>query len=301
MNKKILVGVLTIASIGSAVAQEGAAHEAEPSVLPSINDADASVPTVAPAAPATDLPAGIVTEQNPLKLAALEESKLERAVFRPGPNMPEITNEDLLRGQLKPGEKPANVSGVVGYLPKLRVLPCEKGCEGKDYERAVAAFVKGYRGEAGLFRERGEMVVQVRWFNYRPFLMRGLPYGADYFGVSFVMEGKLVSIGRSTGVGSHSTAVDVAGTLGARFGFDMAFTLGMGARPTFLNPLRSEVLQAASNGITAVQGVLGGEDTRSRVEPASLAQATLLPPIDGILPGEVRAITAPYLAQSLLN
>jgi len=36
-----------------------------------------------------------------------------------------------------------------------------------------------YRGDGKYFQERGEMVVQVRWFNVRPWYMKSVPYSAD--------------------------------------------------------------------------------------------------------------------------
>lgn len=237
----------------------------------------------------------IVTETNPLKLEFLAKAKTQAAVFRPSPNLPEIVNEDLIRGMSESGEtKTGKGSQFIGYMPKLKVLPCAKGCEGKDYDTAVAEFIKGYRGNKKLFEERGEMIVQVRWFNVRPFLMRSLPYTADVFGVSFMLEGKVISLGKSSGPGTSVTARDLANVLGGRLAMELAYTLGMGAKPSFLQ--RGIVSgEGFGGGVIAVGKTLdnltGVEDVRPRIEPATEAHANLLPAVDGILPNEVEPIT----------
>lgn len=236
------------------------------------------------------LPEGVVTESHPIKRAYLVKAGTELAVFRPSANMPEVTNEDLLRGMSDSGKTPGSVSQVIGYLPKLKVLPCDKGCSGSDYDEAVREFIKGYRGNGKHFQERGEMVVQVRWFNVRPFLMRQLPYSADLFGVSFILEGKLVSLGRQSGVGISVSADELAGVIGGRLAVELAYTLGVGSRPSFLSPLKREAAMGLAYAVleagAKVDGVLGVEDVRSRIEPATEAHKHLLPAIDGILPGE---------------
>jgi hypothetical protein len=250
------------------------------------------------------LPDGVITEQNPLKLALLAKSGAKPAVFRPSPNMPEITNEDILRGMTEIGKAPGKVSQVIGYMPKLKVLPCAKGCEGKDYDRAVAALVNGYRGDGKYFQERGEMVIQVRWFNVRPWYMKSVPYSADVFGVSFVLEGKLVSLGKKSGVGTHITADDLARDIGARLASELAFTLGTGARPPLLVPMKKDAVYGLGEAVMTtgvkVDGALGVEDVRSRIEPATAANANLLPAVDGIKPGEIEPITEMLYLNSLL-
>ncbi len=283
--KKHIIGLILGALALSAFAQETAAPAASA----------ASSPAEAVVVPSESaLPAGAVTETHPLKRAYLEKNKSTLAVFRPSLNMPEVTNEDLLRGMSESGKTPGKASQVIGYLPKLKVLPCAKGCSGKDYDRAVAEFIKGYRGEGKHFEERGEMVVQVRWFNVRSFLMVQMPYSADLFGVSFLLEGKLVSLGKKSGVGITVYAHELARDIGAQMAVNLAYTLGMGARPSFLNPIDPNAAGGLAGGIMAagakVDGLLGVEDVRSRIEPATDAHKHLLPAIDGINPGEVNPI-----------
>lgn len=256
-----------------------------------------------PAASAAGLPDGVTTEQHPLKQAFIARSSWAPALFRPNENMPEIVHEDLIRGATEAGKAPGKISQMAGYLPRLKVLPCEKGCEGKDYERAVAEFIKGYRGNGKHFTERGEMIVQVRWFHARPFYMRSLPYSADLFGVSFILEGKLVSLGRDSGAGVSVKAHELARDIGARLAFELAFTLGMGVQPSYVAP--SARVQGGFAGKViatdqAIDGVLGIEDVHPRIEPATEAHAALLPAIDGIRPGEIAPITETIYIKSLM-
>lgn len=257
----------------------------------------------APATAEAKLPEGVTTEKDPLKQAYLAKAALKPALFRPSENMPQVVNEDLLRGMSESGKAPGNASEFVGYLPKLKVLPCAQGCEGKDYARAVAEFIKGYRGNGRSFKERGEMIVQVRWYNTRPFLMRKLPYGADVFGVSFLLEGKLVSLGKKSGVGVSVSSYELAHEIGARLATELAFTLGMGVKPTYLsvtNHLSTGVGGAVMAAGATVDGMLGVEDVRPRIEPATEADNKLLPAMDGIKPGEVEPIAAMHYINSIV-
>jgi len=254
------------------------------------------VPATAPAQnPGPQVPAGVTTEKNPLKVALLTKSGAKPALFRPTPNLPEIVNEDVLRGMSETGKAPGKASSFIGYMPKLKVLPCAKGCEGKDYDRAVAALLKGYRGDGKYFKERGEMVVQVRWFNTRPWYMKSVPYTADVFGVSFILEGKLVSLGKTSGVGTHVVAADLAESIGARLAVELAYSLGTGVRPPILVPMNKDALHGVATAVmetgAKVDGMLGVDDVRSRIEPATEANANLLPAIDGINPGEIEPIS----------
>lgn len=256
------------------------------------------------------LPDGVVTDSHPLK-RALVTPKSSLALFRPSPNMPEVTHEGFLRGMTETNSTPdraagaakSNKSPVLGYLPKLKVLPCAVGCKGSKYDEAVSAFIKGYRG-AGVFQDRGELIVQVRWFNVRPFLMRQMPYSADQFGVSMMLEGKLVSFGLSSGVGKSVDAAELASDLGARLAVDLAFTMGLGKRSTLLNPYNSQVLGGVPDAIIrtskSVKAFLGDDDMSSRMEPATEAHQHLLPAIDGIQPGEVNPITEVIRTDTLL-
>jgi hypothetical protein len=257
----------------------------------------AAVPAAQP------LPEGVTTEKNLLKQEIITQSK-RPALFRPSENMPEIVNEDLLRGMTESKKNPGNVSQFIGYMPKVKVLPCEKGCEGSDYDRAVKAFIKGYRGQwKDHIKERGEMIVQVRRYTTAPFYMRGLPYGTDAFGVSFILEGKLVSFGQQSLIGGSTTSDELANRLGARLATELLFSLGVGTRPAFLTPVSEEglegTLHAATNAMTAINGAFGSDDVRSRIEPATEANANLLPAIDGIKPGEIAPITGMHYVNSL--
>lgn len=275
----------------------GAAAQTEPGAV---------VPDAVPAAE-VKLPEGVITAQHPLKLAFLAKHPGLQAYFRPSDNMPEVVNEDLLRGELEPGKSPGKVSRFIGYMPKLKVLPCPKGCEGSDYEKAVAKFIKGYRSEEfgkGI-QERGELIVQVRWFNARPFFQRSLPYGADSFGVSFLLEGKLVSLGMSSGVGIDTQAYTLAERMGARLGAELLFTLGLGAKPSYVTPEARVVDGSLTDQFTSFSAkafsLLGKDDVRSRIEPATAEHAHLMPAIDGIQPGEIAPIDRGYYIGSLMG
>lgn len=313
MNKYALAFILATASFAaqaqntvgvpanSANSLESAAVAAPvPAQLPAAGArslrTDASVVPAAPSAvesAVSTLPEGVVTTTHPLKLAFLTQSNSQPTVYRPNRNMPEIVNEDVMRGMREAGESPGGFSEFVGHLPKLTVLPCEKGCAGEDYEKTVAHFLRSYRGERKHFVERGEMIVQVRWFNRRGYMARQLPYGADTFGISFLYEGKLVSLGRSAGVGSDKPAERLAEEMGARLAVELAFTVGMGAKPLFVTKTTpNELVQGFMDASRAVNGMLGAEDVRSRIDPATLeAHKHLMPAIDGIEPGEVAPIT----------
>lgn len=134
--------------------------------------------------------------------------------------------------------------------------------------------------------------------------MRQLPYSADLFGVSFILEGKVVSLGKKSGAGISVSAHELARDMGARLAMELAYTVGIGARPTLLNPITDETAGGLGNSIMAagakVDGALGVEDVRSRIEPYSEEYAKLLPAIDGMKPGEVAPIDKMYYLNSLL-
>lgn len=256
------------------------------------------------------LPDGVVTESHSLKRALITE-KSSLALFRPNPNMPEITHEGFLRGMTETNSEPDRAAGqaksskgqVLGYMPKLKVLPCAVGCTGRKYDEAVSEFIKGYRG-AGAFQERGELIVQVRWFNVRSTLMSVLPYSSDRFGVSMMLEGKLVSFGLSSGVRNPADAAELANDLGARLATDLAFTMGLGKRSTLLHPYNSEALGGVPDKLVrtsrAVKSFLGDDDVSPRMEPATAAHQHLMPAIDGILPGEVNPVQDMILTETLI-
>jgi len=251
------------------------------------------------------LPAGVTTEKNPLKVAFMQKSSSVPAYFRPNQNMPEIVNEDILRGMSENGKATGrNVSQLIGYMPKLKVIPCPVDCSGSDYDRAVAAFIHGYEGEwRNNFQHRGEMIVQVRWFHARPWYQRSLPYGTDSFGVEFMLEGKVVSLGKKSIVGGKVTADELAENIGAKLGFELAYTLGMGVKPTYINQPDSTtnaVVGAVHATATAVDSLLGADDVRPRVEPATQANSNLLPAIDGIQPNEIAPMTGTRFINTIL-
>jgi hypothetical protein len=210
--------------------------------------------------------------------------------------MPEIVNEDILRGMSENGKATGrNVNALIGYMPKLKIIPCPVDCSGDDYDKAVAAFINGYEGEWGAhFQHRGEMIVQVRWFHARPWYARSLPYGTDSFGVSFMLEGKVVSLGKKSMVGGKVTADSLAQDIGSKMGFELAYTLGMGVKPSYINQpdaTSNAVVGAVLATGAAVDSLLGADDVRPRVEQATEANSNLLPAVDGIQPNEIAPLT----------
>lgn len=249
------------------------------------------------ASAAIALPDGVMNDPSPLKQKYLAQTTLEKMLFRPSINMPEVTNKGYIDGLVDSETATDSPDPFLGYIPKLKVLPCAKGCEGDDYEEAVRYFKEGYHsrkdtGKGQVLKERGELIVQVRWFNRRSFLGRQMLLSADWFGVSFLLEGKLISMGSS----GNLKVNQIAKTLGGRLVSELVLAVGMGVKPTYLHE-RSDAgtlanaANALSTGITAFNAALGTEDVRSRVEPATEANNNLLPAIDGILPGEIEPIT----------
>lgn len=280
------------------LAANAMAEDATPESSKPVAQASAPVASVV-AEPVAEvkLPDGVITEQNQLKRAVLDKSKAALLMYRPNANMPDVVNESLLKGKLEPGQKPEKLDQFIGYLPALKVLPCEKGCEGSDYEKTVANFIKGYRSGLGkTTKERGEMLVQVRWFIRRNFLARMSPIGVDEFGVSFAMEGKLVSIGSQSLMGSGTeSAEDLAHTMGNRLALELLMTAGVGSKPLFLqtgdsNSTMAKVIAPIRTVTTTIDSVLGKNDVLPRIEPLTDANKNLLPAIDGIQPGEVAPI-----------
>lgn len=266
--------------------------------------AEAATPDAATAARATsastaEIPdGGVTTETNPLKVAYIAKLSAKPAFFRPNPSMPDIVSEDLLRGYAESGKATArNARSFIGYMPKLTVLPCPVGCNGEAYEKAVAAFIDGYEGdEKQLFQHRGELIVQVRWFHARPWYQYAVPYGTDSFGVEFMLEGKVVSIGKQSVVAGQHTknAAELAHDVGAGIGAELAFTLGLGAKPSYLdaaNDVGKGLAGAVGKVSDALGSVFGADGVRSSIQPATDANSNLLPAIDGIKPNEIEPIT----------
>ena len=260
-----------------------------------------------------DLPAGAVTEQNPQKQEFFKNNPTLAMVFRPTENMPEVVKVDQVRAMVASGKPLSDVPQFIGYLPKLKVLPCSNGCAGLAYERAVSAFLEGYAANATHFKERGEMKVRVlgdnrlwtapqaevdtRKTSYMqdgklitlesvPTLRQNLD--AETFGISFILEGKLVTLEKKSGAVAGYTTYQLAHELGARLGAELAYTLGMGIKPAYLrmsneddSPIASwsYLRKAAAEIYDSVEFI--------RLQSAGYADNNLLPAIDGILPSEV--------------
>ena len=122
-------------------------------------------------------------------------------------------------------------------------------------------------------------------------------YGSDNLGVEFMLEGKVVSIGKqSLTAKSHTEHADeLAHDVGARIALELLNSLALGAKPDYLeaaNDVGKGFVGAMGNVNNAIGSALGGEDVRSRIEPATDANNNLLPAIDGIGPNEIEPITA---------
>ncbi len=214
------------------------------------------------------------------------------SIYRPGPNMPEASPQ-LLRDQMS---KTATTD-FLGYMPRVRVTGCPQ-CKGSDFSKIMKSFLKGlgsYTDGPGKIEYRGELPIEIRWFNIGSSF---LPTSTSQFGISYVYEGKLISMGRSTAVGKASDIYQQAEDLGVRLGYDLLFRIGVGLKPYTLMSLDAngtsmrKASLALGAGLTHVHTALGGVDARSRIEPVDPARhAHLLPAIDGINPGEVRPIT----------
>lgn len=248
--------------------------------------------------PTTPLPEGVITTRHPLKQEVLaRRPNLRPYVYRPSENMPEVVNEDFLRGYIEGAKAPSPGEQVtLGYLPKLKIVPCDDGCSGSDYEKAVKRLIEGYGG-AGIFSYRGELPVKVRWYRFRNFLERRVPLSTDEFGLSFMLEGKMISIGQRTMSGSRATAADMAEVVGGRLALQLSMTLGMGVKPPYLDydPNNVEGWAVALDNVLAVgrgvEKLMGRDDLRTRIEPVPDKLADVLSPaIDGIKPGEINPI-----------
>jgi hypothetical protein len=133
--------------------------------------------------------------------------------------------------------------------------------------------------------------------------MRSLPYGADAFGISFLLEGKLVSLGKRSLVGASVKAHELARDIGARMAFELAVTLGIGAKPSYLSSTNNAGIGfrgSVGAASAAITGVLGAEDVRSRIEPGTEAHAHLMPAIDGIAPGEIAPLAEMHYIDTIL-
>ena len=118
-----------------------------------------------------------------------------------------------------------------------------------------------------------------------------------------MLEGKVISLGKATVLGGSGTAKDLASDVGARIAGELAFTLGVGAKPTYLSKTNN-IGDGIAGGISAagakLDSAMGGADVRARIEPATEANLNLLPAIDGIQPNEVEPITETRYINTLL-
>lgn len=254
----------------------------------------ASAPAPAPGPAVAGLPAGATVRSDEASLAFFTKSKTripqDLAVYRDNPSMPHA-NADFLRDQ---------VTGVAttsffGYLPTPKLTACAEGCDDSAYPRVIQAFLKGYTSYTAKAKVefRGEMPIQVRWFHPKRFFV---PLDSNSFGISFVFEGKLISLGKTTVSNSKTTIDDLAYEMGERLAYEMLFRAGAGLRPQFLTAMdengvlgQAGIAAGAVNG--AIKSLIGGVDARSRMEPVDpVAHKHLLPAVDGIEPGEVRPI-----------
>lgn len=268
----------------------------------------ADAPEAAASAPAAepklmDMPAGATVRTDEAYVAYFVASKAsipgDLTVFRPNPNMPEVTKQFLADQITK-----SPTTGMLGYMPRLVVHPCE-GCSGSDYEKAVAKLVAGYESYSrasrsdGAVQYRGVMPVEVRWFGTKTLFV---PLSQNQFGISFVYEGKLVSLGKST---TQTTVFSQAETMGERLAYEMLLRAGVGLRPRFLLALDNDsAMSQVNKGVgtinVGIKSLVGNSDTRSRIEPVDpVKHARLLPAVDGINPGEVRPISEMHLLPNL--
>lgn len=270
----------------SAAATTGEAGSASP--------VDIAVERVPSASPDAN---GLTVVTHPGKQAIIKATPgAQFMVYRVNPSMPEITNEDFIRGRVQDGRVPDLKGIVLGYLPYLNVLPCAVICKGQDYVDAAKAFFAGYNNafaKSG-YRGRGVLPVRVRWFKRRSFIERVNPLAVDVFGISFVLEGKLVSVGVRTS-GSGGSVGEVAYALGNQLALSMSGSVAMGSKPGYLDGKSYSAIGGAVNSALDparnLQQLLGVDDVRLRLEPATTENsAGLLPAIDGVLPGEVLPI-----------
>ncbi|MFZ5529242.1 MAG: hypothetical protein ACOZE7_21545 [Pseudomonadota bacterium] len=291
-------------SIAADLAPDSAASaSATPAAASAASSPDGAA-SPSPAPSPLEIPAGAMVRTDDTSLAYFAAAKAtipnDLAIYRPGPNMPEASPQ-LLRDQITK----TSTTDFLGYMPRLRVTGCAQ-CKGSDFSKIMKHFLKGlgsYTDGPGKVEYRGELPIEIRWFNIGSSF---LPTSTSQFGISYVYEGKLISMGRSTAVGSASDIYKKAEDLGLRLGYELLFRIGAGLKPQTLmfldahdTSLRKANL-ALGAGLTHIHTALGGVDARSRIEPVDPARhAHLLPAIDGIQPGEVRPITETVLIPNM--
>jgi hypothetical protein len=260
-----------------------------------ITAAEIATPSRAPAQ--INLPPGIITEQNPLKLAIIEKQGAKKAYYRPNENMPNLSNEDALRGTLSEGKTETQArSEIIGYMPRLRVTPCPDDCNSSAYDKAVDALVKGYRGTMPNIVEQGEMAVRISHFHHLSFLASMVPTFNESISIQFVLQGRLVTLEKAAIAGSNgASATSMAEQLGALLGIQVLMQLGIGIAPGVTVPAEKTTLHAAEHSVLKVTGAilnaLGTDVERSSVGPVPDGDVSLLPAIDGIGPNEVEPLT----------
>lgn len=300
--KRLLAGFLLSVSLVNSIYAQTVASEALPSAQPITAASEAMFGEASPnPAAQSSLPPGVITEQNPLKLAVIDSKKWARkAYYRPNENMPDLINEDLLRGMLPAGKSTEQArSEVVGYLPRLVVLPCSDGCSGSAYDNAVDALKKGFRGETPNIVERGEMIVRISHLHHRSILANFVPTFNDSISVQFVLQGRLVTLSRAgiaaAAHGSGGNTTDMAEGIGAQIGKSLLLDMGVGVAPVFTVPVLGDGLHKAMTGVlmvgNAVLRAVGTDTAESTVGPVPDGDVSLLPAIDGIGPNEVEPLT----------
>lgn len=263
----------------------------------SIHAADEVVaPAIAASAPETAASAvepadsGLTIRNDELSLAYAKKTKAslpdDLVVFRPNPNMPEVTKE-FLADQLA-GKGTATING---YFPALVMLPCAD-CNKSDYKDALAAFSKAYNKPLkNGFKHRGEIRVRIIKAYSKLFIN---PMDHSSFAIEFAFEGKRVVLGERAS--SRQSLEDVARSVGETLMMEIAMRAGSGLKPVFLKELNmdSSLNQASmklSNAMQAIDDVLSGSgDIRPRLEPMTDAHKDLLPAVDGINPNEYRPV-----------
>lgn len=260
-------------------------------------EAVSSAPEVAASAPeAVALPeqstdSDLTIRNDELTLAYAKKSKAtlpdDLVVFRPNPNMPEVTKE-FLADQLA-----GNGTAIInGYFPALVMLPCPD-CKKSDYKDAAAAFSKAYNKPLGKgFKHRGEIRVRIMKAYSKLFIN---PMDYSSFAIEFAFEGKRVVLGERAS--SRQSLEDVARSVGETMMFEIVMQAGSGLKPMFLRKLNmdSSLNQASmtlSNALQSIDNVFAGSgDIRPRLEPLTDAHKELLPAVDGINPNEYRPVT----------
>lgn len=269
--------------------------------------ADVTTPPVVEASTEPSLPDDIRVTAHPKVRESVAGHESLLLKYRPSENLPEVTNEDLLQGY---GDKDAvarlkKSTVKVGTLPRLKLLPCDVGCDTDDYRKAEQLFLAKYDKAVanGHFTYRGTMTAKVRWYKVKSYLARKLSVPvSDVFAISFPLEGKLYTL--STWQMGKDYDVESLTTKAAARLFLMMFNqVGLGLKPTALQRLLPETERnvltrfsdATAGASLAFDSLLGQEDTRSRLEPMTEADNVLLPAFDGILPNEVDPLTEPVI------